>query len=367
MAAAGAVAVEYPEAAGAIAGAFAAAFSSRRPPSTVGAVAAGIGRDTFLPILPGAATLSWAMLVVVVLASALLVGTSLVVLNWTAARLYGHIRVVSRAADHVGDGSPGIVAELDAHGDVGELAERFNRMSRRVATMGTRIEGERQRLETLILDVSHQLKTPLASVKLMVELVLEGSAEGPKAREFLRRSVDEVERMEWLIRTLLTLARAEAGALPFHTMDSDLRETVEAAVEGVRELSTARGVRLDLASEAARIRHDSRWLAEAVANLVKNSAEHSPAGGCVAVTLSTTLALARVTVHDDGPGILAEELPRLFTRFYRGPGAAEEGTGIGLALAKAIVEGHGGSISVSSAPSSGTTFTVLLPRELTKP
>jgi hypothetical protein len=171
--------------------------------------------------------------------------------------------------------------------------------------------------------------------------------------------------MEWLVKNLLIEARMEAGALPVSLEPRPIGPTVEDAVSGFRERAWDEQVSLSVALPPADppVAHDRQWLGEAVSNLVKNALDHTPEGGSVAVTVQHTDVFSRIVVADTGPGIPLDELPRVFDRFYRGrhtPSARASGTGLGLALAKAIVERHGGVISAAS-PGTGARFSITLP------
>jgi signal transduction histidine kinase len=164
----------------------------------------------------------------------------------------------------------------------------------------------------------------------------------------------QIDRMEWLVRNLLLEARMEAGALPLDVAPRLLGTTVTEAVRGFQSRALDLGVTLSLSvpENDVEVPHDRRWLTEAVSNLVKNALDNTPTGGSVAVTVRHTEVFSRIVVVDSGPGIRATDLPHIFDRFYRGRSTAESatsGTGLGLALAKAIVDRHGGVISATSA------------------
>lgn len=201
------------------------------------------------------------------------------------------------------------------------------------------------RLRTeFIANLSHQFKTPVAVIKGYVETLLDGSfAEPETAREFLDIIRTETDRLEWLVAQVLELARLEDPNLLLNMEDVDLREVVAAAGERFRPLAGQRGLRVDIAVPAspAPFRCDRKRIGEAIGNLLDNARKHSPTGGVVRLELVAAPGAWRISVTDEGEGIPEDVLPRIFERFFRGPGATD-GTGLGLAIVKHVAEAHGG-------------------------
>jgi two-component system phosphate regulon sensor histidine kinase PhoR len=225
-------------------------------------------------------------------------------------------------------------------------------------------DSERVRRDFLA-DISHELRTPVSSIRLMIETI-QLSGDDPEAlRIFLPNVVLELERMTRMIEDLLTLARSESGAIPLHRTNVDLSAVVADAAAAFKrraeeqeiDLEIAPAGRLDADVDAERIR-------QVVANLVDNALRHTPAGGHVRVELSARGGDAILRVRDDGVGIPFKDLPHVFERFYvvdRSRSRGSGGTGLGLAIVKQIVEGHGGSVHVDSELGSGTAFSCRIP------
>ncbi|MBO9610969.1 MAG: HAMP domain-containing histidine kinase [Paenibacillaceae bacterium] len=297
-------------------------------------------------------------------AGTLVLAIALMLLLWRVfRRLYGEIGAYAVMAERIVEGDFSVKAVRPAEGIFAKLAHQFNQMSARLELTLERLQEEKEGMKTFLSDISHQLKTPLAGIKMMTELLQDGAAQDEKVRaDFLARSAAQIERMEWLIRQLLLVARMEAGAIELNRKEQPLRLTVERAVETMADQAAAGGLKLTFRTEraaASPFMHDADWLQEAIANLLKNSIEHTPAGGDVQVELGETPVLARVRIRDNGEGIAEEDLPHIFKRFYKGRASSPSvGTGIGLSLAKAIVERHGGFIAVQSTPGQGTVMTL---------
>jgi signal transduction histidine kinase len=253
--------------------------------------------------------------------------------------------------------------------ELGELATQFNTMADRLAESVELIRRDRDRSRDFLADVSHELRTPLAALRTFNQLLMERAGDDPEARaEFLESSASQIERLDWLAQNLLELSKLDSGLVLLDLRPEDLRAAVESATHQHDALAARRGVivELDLPATPVRIRHDPPRIGQVVANLVGNAVKFTPRGGSVKVSVQTTREGARVDVVDTGVGIDASELPHIFDRFYRGSRAHEargSGSGLGLAIVRSIVDIHGGTVAVESAPGAGSRFTVLLPRD----
>jgi signal transduction histidine kinase len=184
----------------------------------------------------------------------------------------------------------------------------------------------------------------------------------PEYRETLEACQRAAQRMRKLISALLELARLDAGQEQMKRLRFDFSRTVADGVELVKPLAEERGVKIFTELSPLEITGDAERLAQVATNLLTNAIQYNKPEGEVRVTLASQGDLAVLTVSDTGPGIPAEDLPRVFERFYRGDKSRTGGNaGLGLAISKALVEAHGGAIEVSSKENAGTTFTVRLP------
>ncbi len=227
-------------------------------------------------------------------------------------------------------------------------------------------ERERFRRE-FIGNLAHELRTPIFSVQGYILTLLEGGLEDPKVnRTFLERANAGTDRMIRIIEDLDVIARLESGVLAVETRATELRDVVENVIHDLRKAVAARGIQLDNGvAEGLLVDADPDRLAQVFSNLLGNAVHYGREGGMCTVRAHDLGGQVLVEVEDDGPGIAAEHLPRLFERFYRvGASRArhEGGSGLGLAIAKHIVEAHQGTISVHSTEGSGTVFSFTLPR-----
>lgn len=231
-------------------------------------------------------------------------------------------------------------------------------------------DGERVRRDFLA-DISHELRTPISSIRLMVETI-QLSGEDPEAiRMFLPKVVLELERMTRMVEDLLALARGESGQIPLHRTKIDLSELVGDAAATFRHRAQELDVDLSVEPSPAIVADvDAERIRQVVANLVDNALRHTSAGGHVRVGVSGRNGDAVVRVQDDGVGIPFKDLPHIFERFYvvdRSRSRDSGGSGLGLAIVKQIVEAHGGSVHVDSELGSGASFSCTLPAQIKGP
>lgn len=197
-------------------------------------------------------------------------------------------------------------------------------------------------LSERIVDIAHQLKTPITSMSLMTEL-LEGQPTD-EGEECLKRLAMQIHRLQNLVNALLSLAKLEAHTIRFEKEKTDVEVLVDGAAEPLQELLQKKQIRLVTSGKPAQLPADSRWTEEAIQNVLKNCAEHSPTGGEIQIQWEQNPLYTEIQVTDSGRGISKKDLPHLFERFYRGEDAEKDSAGVGLSLAKLVVEQQNGHI-----------------------
>ncbi len=295
--------------------------------------------------------------------------TALLLAQWLARPLR-RLTVTSRllAEGHL---DARVAIPANSPPEVHELADAFNDMAERLQESVTIISEDRDRSREFLADVSHELRTPIAAMRTFNELLLEGAAEDPDAREeFLRGSRQQLERLDWLAANLLELSKLDSGLVALQLRNEDLRTVAEDAVDHAEPMAERKGVELrtHLPGEPVIQPHDPPRLGQVLGNLIGNAIKFTSEGGHVDVTVAATKEGASFTVADDGVGIDPDELEHVFDRFYRGTRRPQEragGSGLGLAIARSIVDMHHGRVSVSSTPDVGTEVLVTLPRDIT--
>lgn len=232
------------------------------------------------------------------------------------------------------------------------------------AVSAKNLQTEKDKIKTLIADISHQTKTPIANLLLYAQL-LEEQPLPEESRACVTALVGQAEKLQSLIEALVKTSRLETGILALHPQAGPLAPMLEEAAAQFAPRAAEKGVTLTLVPvppDAAAV-FDPKWTAEAVCNLLDNAVKYTPGGGSVTVQAVVYELFCRINVTDTGPGIPEDEQARIFQRFYRSAAVSQaEGVGIGLYLARQIAEGQGGYIKVFSKAGRGTKFSLYLPR-----
>ncbi|MEK5395498.1 HAMP domain-containing sensor histidine kinase [Paenibacillus sp. FSL K6-2859] len=285
----------------------------------------------------------------------------LLLLLWEYRKIFSKIRTISFAAELVVEHHFDKQLPENDEGDFGALGRNFNAMAERLHNSLGQLKQEKTFLRNLLSDISHQLKTPLASLIVFNENLLNDPHMKKEMRmKFLERSRQQLERMEWLIISLLKLARVEAGAIKFRRERILVREVIDHAVHSLRILSEGRTQKIRIyGDQQMYVWADEEWLTEAFINLIKNALEHSPTESKIDITLEENSLFKTIHIQDHGEGISPEDLPHIFERFYRGGSTTKsQSIGIGLSLSKSIIEEQGGIITVASEPGQGAKFRI---------
>ncbi len=215
-------------------------------------------------------------------------------------------------------------------------------------------------LKDTISDISHQLKTPLAALHMYTEIIADEPDKVETVERFSNKTMQSLERIEQLVQALLKVSRIDAGNIIFQKEEMKASSLVVWAMEDLSVRALKEGKQLLVKGDVEDvILCDRAWTREAVANLIKNALDHTEAGGVVTISWDSSPAMFRLSVADDGCGIAEEDIHHVFKRFYRSKkDGARQGIGLGLSLAKSIVEGQGGMLSVNSTPGEGAVFTI---------
>lgn len=222
------------------------------------------------------------------------------------------------------------------------------------------VKEEKERIKTLISDISHQTRTPVANIRLYTQLLGEQNL-GEESRDCLEALESQTEKLQMLIEALVKTSRLETGILELHTKPEPLRNIVERSVEQYRPKADEKNIKLDAFTSDISAVCDAKWTEEAVCNLLDNAVKYTPDGGNITVRMSEYEMFCRIDVTDDGNGISEEEQPKIFGRFYRGKDVYnKQGVGIGLYLTRQIVSNEGGYMKVISSEGNGSTFSIFL-------
>ena len=253
----------------------------------------------------------------------------------------------------------------EEHFDESMLSSVENKLANYLAastTSAKNVQAEKDKIKTLIADISHQTKTPIANILLYTQLL----REQPLPEES-QPCVDSLEsqsrKLQSLIDALVKTSRLESGIIALHPAAGNLSSVIQSAVSQLAPNAEAKGISIVTESADADAVLDSKWTEEAIFNLLDNAVKYTPSGGEVRISVTSYELFSAVHISDTGPGIPEEEQPKVFQRFYRGmEHQNEEGVGIGLYLVRQIAEGQGGYVKVISEKGMGSTFSLYLPR-----
>jgi signal transduction histidine kinase len=284
-----------------------------------------------------------------------------------AEALNDRIVRLSTAARQLAAGQLSARVPVAGRDELAQLAQAFNRMAAQLeATAQKQKELEALRRD-LIAWAGHDLQTPLASIRAIVEALADGMVDDPATTQrYLRTAQRDIQSLSLLIDDLFQMAQLDAGGLPLDRQPNSLGDLISDTLESFSTAAARQGVRLEgsAAPEVDPVTMDAQRIGRVLANLVGNALRHTPAGGVVQVRAARTAEGTAVEVTDTGEGIPPEDLPFVFDRFYRGEKSrsrATGGAGLGLAIARSLVEAHGGRIRVESRPGQGTRFVFVLP------
>lgn len=224
---------------------------------------------------------------------------------------------------------------------------------------------EKKKMKSLISDISHQTKTPIANIKLYEEVLQDEGLDSAEAGEFLQKIRIQTEKLDFLLQSMVKMSRLETGIIEVRCMKLPLCGTLQRAVEAIVLKAEKKQIRLSVdCDEDIVVHHDTKWTEEAVFNLLDNAVKYTGRGGNIEISVSVQEIFTKISIRDSGKGIALERQAEIFTRFYREPEVYDqEGIGVGLYLARKIITMQGGYIQVCSEVGTGSDFQIYLPNE----
>lgn len=226
------------------------------------------------------------------------------------------------------------------------------------------LNDEKERIDALISDISHQTKTPIANMLLYSELLAE-EIQDEKSKEMLEAIHFQAEKLSFLTQSLVKISRLESGVIQTVPEKNSVSELIEKVVTQVEPKASVKDIYIDVSSVDGEALFDMKWTSEAIGNIVDNAVKYTNIGGNIQITVNEYSLFTRIDIRDNGIGIAENDLPKIFGRFYKcSTTQQEEGVGLGLYLAREIISGQGGYIKVSSQIEKGTMFSVFLRRNV---
>jgi signal transduction histidine kinase len=292
---------------------------------------------------------------VVILCGLLLTGISALY----TIRRYKEIEKLSIYLRRIYSGDYSLDLRDNMEGELSILKSDIYKVTLILSKQAELLKSEKEQLANAISDISHQLKTPLTSMMVMTDLLNKDNLTLDKRQEFTKNLEHQLERMEWLLTSLLKLSKLDAKTVKFKSEPVVVQELIQLAMKPLMIPMELKEQRLIIQGVSkVSFLGDLGWTAEALINIIKNCIEHTQRGGEIKVSFSKNPIYTEILICDNGSGIDKEELPYIFKRFFKGKNAAAESVGIGLAMAKSIITGQNGDVSVTSKKQQGTNFCI---------
>lgn len=273
---------------------------------------------------------------------------------------YRRITTLSEDIDRILHGEENINIENYTEGDIGVLQSEVYKMTIRLREQKAGLMQDKVYLADLLADISHQIRTPLTSINILVSMISHPDMSAEKREQTVHKLYGLLSRIDWLITALLKMSKLDAGTIRFRKERVTMQELLDKACMPVRVPIELRGQELDIRADGE-LECDFSWTCEAIGNIVKNCMEHTPDGGTITVSGTRNPLYSEIVITDSGKGISAEDLPHIFERFYKGRASEDKGGfGIGLALARMIVTEQNGTIKAENAQDGGAMFSIRL-------
>lgn len=254
-------------------------------------------------------------------------------------------------------GDSSIAIENYSEGELGILHSEVYKMTVRLREQQQRLINDKVYLADSIADISHQIRTPLTSINLMVELLSDPKTKEERKVQLIHELQGMLSRIDWLITTLLKISKLDAGTVRFKQEQVSMETLIRKACSTLLVPIELRGQELMIRAEGE-FCGDIAWTCEAIGNIVKNCMEHTPEGGTIEIQTSDNALYTEILIKDSGTGIAKEDMPHIFERFYKGKDSDDKSFGVGLALSRMIITGQKGTVKAENRQPSGAMFSI---------
>ncbi|PFG15129.1 sensor histidine kinase [Bacillus sp. es.036] len=272
---------------------------------------------------------------------------------------YREIEQLSGYLRQISSGDYTLDVRNNHEGELSILKNDIYKVTMMLSEHRSLLQEDKVKLTNAISDISHQLKTPLTSMLVMVDLVSDPNLDKVKRGEFTNNIRVQLERIEWLVSSLLKLSKIDAGTVIFKKERISAQQVIQKAVESILIPVDIKQQTLNITGDdGVTFVGDLNWTSEALLNILKNCVEHTDEGGTISLSYSDNPLYTEIIISDNGNGIPKEDLPYIFKRFYRGKNAGDDSVGIGLAMAYSIITSQNGDIEVTSEKGTGTEFNI---------
>lgn len=273
---------------------------------------------------------------------------------------YSQIKKLSKYLSRIRQGESSLDLRDNKEGELSILKNEIYKVTVMLSEYNERLKEDKILLAEHMANISHQLKTPLTSMMVMVDLLKDENLPLDKRKQFTAKIYSQLERIEWLVTSLLTISKLDAGVLKMKAEKVKGEDLIQASIEPLLIPLEIKDITFHLEGGHNYLYCDRHWTREAILNILKNCIEHTKPGGRLEITISDNPLYSGLKIRDTGVGIAKEDLPHIFTRFYRGKNSSNDSVGIGLSMSYSIIQNQGGDITVNSLVGKGSVFYIKL-------
>ncbi len=284
---------------------------------------------------------------------------ALIFITFTRKR-YRDIKVLTAYLQKIVSGDYSLDLRNHVEGELSILRSEINKVTAMLTEYNEQLKQDQLLLSKQMAEISHQIKTPLTSMMVMVELLEKEDLPVNKRREFSALINNQLKRIEWLLSALLKMSKLDAGVIKMKSEKVNVLTLIENSLKPFLISMELKDISYQVETRDHEIICDFEWTTEALINIIKNGIEHTPQGGQINIQVLDNLLYTEIQISDTGIGINKEDLPHIFTRFYRGKNASPDSVGIGLAMSQEIIRKQFGDLQVKSEVGKGSTFLIRL-------
>lgn len=277
-------------------------------------------------------------------------------------RRYHRIQELSSDINHILHGDDTLSFDKYEEGELAILESEVQKMVVRLREQQTQLLADKKYLADSIADISHQIRTPLTSINLLVSFLSESNITEEKRQKTIRELYELLSRIDWLITTLLKISKLDAGTIQLKKETVSMQKLIKQSVETLLVPIELRGQELRIQAEGQFV-GDINWTSEGIGNIVKNCMEHTSGGGTLQINAKENTLYREIIIEDTGCGIAPEDLPHIFERFYKGKNSSDKSFGVGLALARCIISTQNGTVKAENKKEGGARFTIRFYKE----
>ena len=280
-------------------------------------------------------------------------------LQFTFKRYY-HIKKLSTYLRKIRQGQHSLDVRDNEEGELSILKNEIYKVTNMLSEYNENLKSDKKLLANHIADISHQLKTPLTSMMVMADLLMDENLPLDKRKQFITKISSQLKRIEWLVSSLLTISKLDAGVIKMKSENVLADDLINSSLEPLLISLEIREISYHINGGNNIIHCDKYWTREAIINILKNCMEHTSPKGKLQISVSDNALFSEIKIADTGVGISKEDLPHIFTRFYRSKNSSKDSVGIGLSMSRSIIKSQSGDITVESEVGKGSSFNIKL-------